>query len=328
MKRVLVTGANGLLGRRVVDLLLSNGYKVRGLVRVLSRFEGPKDDNLELVCGDLTNISPEIFKEVDTVVNTAAVTAQDILSFRPYWINNVEATISLFRNSAQSGVEKFIFVSTANTLAHGSKDEPGDEEKEFKPPFNASKYAISKKITENYLLRSRSEMETVIVHPTFIIGPGNRLSGSGRMIHYGWGKKFIFCPTGGKNFVHVDDVAQGIVNCIAKAQNRQKYLLAGENLDYKTFFKLLASFGNTHPIIITIPSFLLMLAGIVGEILKMLNIRTDMSIVNMKILCIKNYYSNTKSVRELGMQYRTIKQALADSLLHFNYINPQPNVDK
>ena len=49
---VLVTGANGFLGRHVVRALQEQGTPVRGLVRTLGEAEAP--EGVELVEGDVT----------------------------------------------------------------------------------------------------------------------------------------------------------------------------------------------------------------------------------------------------------------------------------
>src|ERR1700749_1519539 len=77
--RVLVTGANGLLGTHVIQQLLEKGYAVNGLLRNKDKFLLPEYINLELIEGDLRNqtIVNKAVKGCDAIIHCAAITAQN-----------------------------------------------------------------------------------------------------------------------------------------------------------------------------------------------------------------------------------------------------------
>jgi dihydroflavonol-4-reductase len=317
MLTVFVTGVNGLLGTNLTNFLLAKGYFVKGLVRDKSRYRGHEHAHLQLVEGDLFDDFTKLLSGVDYVVHAAACTCQNLLEFAEYWKINGNATIQLYHAAVQCKVKRFVFVSTANTLGYGSLEKPGSEGHSIREPFSASFYAQSKKGAEDCLLSYSHATEVVIVNPTFMLGAFDTKPSSGRLILMGWKKKAIFYPPGGKNFVHVEDVAGGIVRCIENGRNGERYILAGKNLSYGDFFKKLNVIANQKPVMVKLPKALLLGIGVFGELLRSLNIKSSLSLVNMRILCTTNYYSANKSKTELGVNYRPVETAIADALNYF-----------
>lgn len=110
--KVLVTGATGFTGSRVVPLLLQSGYQVRCLTRATSDRSPLSALTVEWVTGDLSN--PETLtaalRGVDALVNIAS------LGF-----GHAE---SILRSAKEAGVRRGIFISTTaifTQLNAGSK---------------------------------------------------------------------------------------------------------------------------------------------------------------------------------------------------------------
>lgn len=61
---------------------------------------------------------------------------------------------------------------------------------------------------------------------------------------------------------------------------------------------------------IKVPGLVLRIAGLFGDLLRKLNIKTDLCTPNMESLCIENYYTNYKSATELNVQYHSIETAI------------------
>ena len=317
MDKVFVTGINGLLGTNLCEDLLDAGYSVKGLVRNKLKYLGKTRENLELVEGNLFIDFIAILEDVDYVVHAAAVTDQGIPDYLEYRRVNFEATSQLFYAAIKCGVKRFIFVSTANTLGYGSLTDPGNEQRKISPLFKRSFYAKSKWEAERFLLDNRNKIETVIVNPTFMIGAFDSKPSSGKIILMCWKKRIVLYPPGGKNFVHVKDVSNGILKSITKGKNGEKYLLANKNLSYLDFFKKVNRVTEQKPFMLRIPGFLLTLLGYVGDTLRRFYMKTSLSSVNMEALQVNNYFSNKKSIEELGMDYRSIDKAIIDAVEYF-----------
>jgi nucleoside-diphosphate-sugar epimerase len=315
MKKVFVTGITGLLGAHVVIKLLENGYFVIALVRKKSGYLGKENENLRLVEGDLFSDFSEYLKGVNFIIHIAAETRQNRLNYEDYRKINFDAVVHLFSQAGH--VEKFLFVSTANTLGFGNLSTPGDENYPWKYPFDQSFYAKSKLEAENFLLQNSHIVKLIIVNPTFMIGAYDNKPSSGKILFWVWKKKLVFYPKGGKNFVNAEDAAEGVLKAMEKGKTGEKYLLANENLKYKDFFRKVNQLTNQQPILLPIPDFILIFLGLIGDCLRFAKIKTSLSSVNMKALRIENFYTNKKSVDELGTSYQTIDKGITDAIKYF-----------
>lgn len=321
--RVLVTGANGLLGTHVIQQLLEKGYAVNGLLRNKDKFLLPEHINLELVEGDLRNqtIVNKALKGCDAVIHCAAITAQNLIHYSDYYETNVSGTEMILKAAIENNIKRIVYVSSANTLGHGTKEVPGNEQNPARKPFTNSFYAKSKREAQKLLLSASDRIDVVILNPSFLIGAYDSGFGSGRIIRMGYGKRVIFCPSGGKNFVNASDAAHGIITALEKGTNTANYLLTGENLTYASFFTKLAAVQSKKPLLITLPPMLLLPIGAAGSLLRFFGVKTAVSITNMQILCTGNYYSNQKAVDELGVRFVQIEKGITEAVDWFKHKN-------
>lgn len=319
MKKVLVTGANGLLATNTIVELVENSYFVKALLRDKKKFTLPENNNIEIIKGDITDSeSMELAtKDCDFIIHVAAETRQGLSDYEDYSKINIDGTKTLIESAIKNNVKKIIHISTANVFGYGSSENPGNESRKVIKPFSDSLYVKSKIESQNLALSYSDKIEITFINPTFIIGAYDQKPSSGRIILMGYNKRFIFYPPGGKNFVDVKDVAKSILSAMTIGKNGESYIISGENLSYKEFFQKLANHSPIKPLLIKIPSFVLLSIGIIGNILKLLGIQNEITLTNMKILCIKNFYSNTKAKETLNIQFQAIDQAIANAIKWF-----------
>jgi dihydroflavonol-4-reductase len=134
----------------------------------------------------------------------------------------------------------------------------------------------------------------------------------------GLNKRFIFYPPGGKNFIHVSDAAKCITNLLTMGKNGEAYLLANQNLSYKTFFEKLSKSSDKKSLLIPIPIFVLIVLGKLGNILSNFGINNEITMTNMQILCTQNFYSNKKIKEQFQFEFKSIEIAIKDSIDWFN----------
>ncbi len=318
--RILVTGANSLLGTNVILELLGRGYLVRGFLRDRKKFK-PRGLNIELIEGDITN-KKELtgaLEGCEAAIHTAAVTSPG-LSPEIYKRVNINGTLNFTESAKICGLKRIVFVSTANTIGYGNADHPGDETAPPKKPFTGLPYADSKIRAEKIVLSAAAEAspEAVIVNPTFMIGAWDSKPGSGQIITLAWGKKIIFVPPGGKNFIPVADASAGVCNALEKGENGQRYLLAGVNMKYIEFFRLLRKVSNSRSRLVKLPAPFMLAAGFFGSLFYSAGIRTRVTLTTMKILCTYNYYASGKAVDKLDLPLSPLENAIREAVEWFN----------
>jgi uncharacterized protein YbjT (DUF2867 family) len=116
---LLLTGATGSIGSRLLPLLLERGEDVRCLVREPRRL-GERRVDVQIALGDLGEMSDpylvrQALRGVDTVIHLAA-TIRDQPPHRIEELNGL-ATVRLLRAAERSGVKRFVFFSALNAFA-------------------------------------------------------------------------------------------------------------------------------------------------------------------------------------------------------------------
>jgi len=320
MKKVFVTGANGLLGTNLILKLIEQNYHVKALLRDKNKFISFNHVNLQLVEGDLSdsNNLQTLIAGCDYVVHAAANTRQNLLSLSKYSEANVFGTKNILSACILNQIEKLVYVGTANTYGYGSQDNPGNENTAMKAPFTKSPYAQSKMQALKLVRKFSNQVNVTSISPTFIIGPFDTKPSSGKLILSVLDKGIAFYPPGGKNFIHVNDVVHAIIKAFDVKETGQEFILANENMTYKEFFKKVIHLNQQKTMLIKIPILALRILGIFGNIIRFLGIRTSISFVNTKILSIKNYYSNKKVRDRLELDFTPIQIAIKDALEFFN----------
>lgn len=167
--KVLVTGANGLVGRALCSVLDQAGHTLTRAVRTSTTpWEVPVGNVNEHtlwghVLGAGFNVVVHLAAQIPVEGRAGAVPAGQF-----HAVNGL-GTAHLARQCAQYGVKRFIFVSTVKVLGEG-KDEPYRNDDLAMP---ADAYAISKWEAEQALRQIALEtgMEIVILRPPLVYGP-------------------------------------------------------------------------------------------------------------------------------------------------------------
>lgn len=259
---VLVTGAAGFVGEALVfRLLLDKEITPIAAVRGRTRLQGL----CPVVRFDLVESRALPFlADVGVIVHAAArvhvmsETAADALTeFRKV---NVEGTLRLARLAAESGVKRFIYLSSIKVngegTARGSRFMPDDT------PAPVDPYGVSKLEAEIALqqLGMTSGMEIVIIRPPLVYGPGVKANFHNMMR---WLAKGVPLPLGGlcnqRSMVSIGNLVDLIVRCIAHpAAAGNTFLVSdGEDLSTTQLLRRMAAAMGVSSRLVAVPPVLL-----------------------------------------------------------------------
>ncbi len=178
MVKVLVTGAAGQVGARLVRQLLARNYGVKGLILpkdpMRSRIEGL---DIEIVEGNLLdpNLAPKLVADVDAVIHTAnLVSPLQGMSESEFFDNNVRGTFHLVRAASKraDALERFVHISSSAVYPNDAHIiapcyNPVDELHPLRP---RGLYPLTK-ITNEHIVTAHARetgLRTVIVRPSGI----------------------------------------------------------------------------------------------------------------------------------------------------------------
>lgn len=217
---VLVTGANGFIGKAVCSDLPARGYRVLGTVR--QKLSLTAESGREQVVMDEIDSNSDwsgALAGVDSVVHLAArvhlmreTAADPLTEFRR---TNVALTLNLARQAARAGVRRFVFISSIKV--NGEVTPVGQPYTASDVPQPTDPYGISKYEAEIGLkaIAAETGLEVVIIRPVLVYGPNVKANFSSMM---NWLLKGVPLPLGSlrnkRSFVALDNLVDLIAVCI------------------------------------------------------------------------------------------------------------------
>ena len=234
-KKILVTGASGFIGARLVEKLTADDeFVVTALVRDITKAHHLKALGVNIVVADLSNRS-----DIDGALKGQDVVINLVHDFKQSQRNNLRGFANLSEASIKHGVKHFVQVSSIVVY----DDWPiGNisEESPFGQP--GTEYKNTKVAIENSLQRSSKKglLHTSILQPTIVYGPFSWLWTdyvvekllSGTVVLPGNGEGIC-------NAVYVDDVVDALVLAAKNpGLSGEKYIISGpEPITWREFFE-------------------------------------------------------------------------------------------
>lgn len=226
---VLVTGAPGWLGSRLVERLVADGRRVRCLVQPGVDASLLRTLEVETVEGDVRDADAvtAAARGVESVFHCAA--ALRPRRIREFYDVIVGGTEQMLAASRSADVRRFLYISTKDVAGHNRDPRvPFTEEDRPRP---GSAYARSKWLAEQAVNRYHRDcgLPTVILRPATIYGPGHgqrtssviQMVANGRVPIFGDGQQY-------RSLSYIDNLVDGLLLAEAAPQTvvGQTYFLA------------------------------------------------------------------------------------------------------
>lgn len=173
-RKVLVTGANGFIGRPLCEEMLRQGWQVKAAVRLPNQLTGVAE---AITVKDIDRDTDwtDAVRGVDVIIHLAArvhvmkeTAADPLVEFLKV---NLHGTVNLAQQAARAGVKRLVYVSSIGVNGSQTNARLPFTEADNPEPHNA--YALSKWQAEQALHRIAQEtgLEVVIVRPPLVYGP-------------------------------------------------------------------------------------------------------------------------------------------------------------
>lgn len=172
---ILVTGGTGFLGQHLVRALLLEGY----VVRLMGRNLGSHDVQELLAAGaepvkaDLRDHAAvvEACRGAEVVFHVGALSAPWGLRSE-FFSTNVEGTRSVIEGCRVHDVKRLVYVSSPSVVFDGRDQHDLGDDAPYPRRF-ASVYSLTKKLGEDLVNRAAPHIQTVILRPKAMFGPGD-----------------------------------------------------------------------------------------------------------------------------------------------------------
>lgn len=320
---VLVTGATGFLGSELVRQLLLKGEKVRALKRDTSTIPCilKNEDAIEWVNADLLDYYSldDAMKGIKKVYHCAAVVSFASKDKKQMMKVNVEGTRSLLNVSAANNIEKFLHVSSVAAVGNSRPGELITEKNHWEFGMGQSDYSVSKYESEMEVFRASVEgLKTVIVNPSIIIGKNTGPDGSGQIFDT-IKKGLSYYPGGSFGYVDVNDVVLSMISLMESDISNERFIISAENWTYRDLFTEISLHFNRKPPSIALQPWMLNAARLGKTILAVLTGKKNtLNKDTVRTAFKKQNYSNEKIKKALNLEFRSIKDSIADICANYD----------
>ncbi len=246
---ILITGASGFLGSRIVEELLSEETSLQTeKIKLLDikPYRGKTDRIVEFTLGDIcnANLIDQICEGVDIVIHSAAIIDWGTKSKQEVLNVNVEGTKNIIKACVKNNVKYLVYTSSLDAVFTGKPLVDIDENQPY-PEAHATIYCESKKLAEIAVLNANNQhLKTSILRPADIYGEADpyhidsliNMAKSGFYVRLGNGKSICqHVYVGNMAYAHVL-AAASLWNGNAKVAGEIYFITDGKGANFFKFF--------------------------------------------------------------------------------------------
>ena len=249
-QRVLVTGASGFIGGRVVErLVVECGAHVRVAVRSVARAATLSRFPLEVTIADVRD-RDALMRAVDgcdVVIHCAVGTDGTLRDRRAV---DVDGTRNLLDAALRAGVSSCVHTSTVAVY-----DNPGSGVLDETSPLTKSRdpYAVGKLEGERVALGYAAQLPVTVIQPTTVYGPRAGVHGSAIISELASSRiPLVAQGEGICNAVYIDDLVTAMLLAASSDRVRGERLLVSGS-EYPTWREFYGAFERMLGVVRTVP---------------------------------------------------------------------------
>lgn len=305
--KILITGATGFIGLKLVDELIKQGHSIVALCRDKVKAERLLPRGCSIFIGDITDKASlnGCCDGIDMVYQLVAQVGNDLPSeaaMEKFRTVNVDGLQNIVEEAKRAGVKRFVSVSSIAAMGI-VETSPISGKSECSPYLP---YQITKREGELLCLKEYEEnsFPVIIVRPAKVYGVGEREYTFMQIVKTC--KKGFFPKVGRKDAMvshcYIDDLITNLVLLTNKGEIGQTYIFASESsIGFYESVRLIANELNLKVRFIPIPRWLMASMAYVIEILfNMLGKKPPVTRRNVIAATTDRIYDFSTNKKDLG----------------------------
>jgi len=337
MKKYVVTGGGGFVGKALCRRLKGEGHEVISISR--SDYPELRKLGVILVQLDLSLVGEnlkEVFEGVDAVFHTAAKV--DMWGdYESFYRNNVLATRNIIAACQAKEVSKLIYTSSPSVIADGSDLEGVNEQYPY-PKKHKAYYPETKAIAEREVLQANSpgKLSTLSLRPHLIWGPGDtnliptilKRARAGKLIRVGKGLNIV-------DVCFIEDCVSAHMSAMKaldenpSAAGKAYFISQGEPVNMWSWINEILQKNNLPPVQKSIPAGVATcIAQVLETIARVLPGNKEPLLTKFLVseMATSHYFDISSAKKELAWHpTHTIPQAMQKTFPNQDTHNPSPN---
>jgi len=320
--KVVVTGSSGHIGFHVASKLLRKGYQVHLLIRnqnVLTTRLEAAGASVHIV--DLSDEESYLrtLRGSAAVFHLAAVNTTSQKCAARIIDSIVTLTRQVVRAAIAAEVETIVYTSSVVVLGRTSDPNKLITENDLTASAE-SPYVRAKSEAEAFCReQAQAGVDLRIVYPSWVVGPDDAKCTPPHKVILDFvrkGQPFYFA--GGISIAHVEDVAEGHVAAFESGKPGGRYLLGGNNLTFRDFFRLLAGYsGHRAPAFFLPKGIMMPIARVAKAACRLVDQEPPLDPAYLEAI-VGNYswYDSNHAITHLGYRIRPLDETLREAVVH------------